>query len=76
MTGTWSAVVDSAITKTGRDDMTTEPTAQDPATGLTREDLRRAALTVCGYATDVDDAREMLEALGLLDDLRSDAIAS
>lgn len=58
--------------------MATEPTtsAQDPATGLTREDLRRAALTVCGYATDVDDAREMLEALGLVDDLRSGAIAS
>jgi hypothetical protein len=48
----------------------------DLATGLTGDDLRRAALTACGYATDVDDAREMLEALGLLDDLRSGAIAS
>ena len=48
----------------------------DPATGLTREDLRAAALTVCGYATDVDDARVLLEALGLLDDLRPDALAS
>lgn len=58
--------------------MATEPTtsAQDPATGLTREDLRRAALTVCGYATGVDDARDVLEALGLVDDLRSGAIAS
>ena len=42
----------------------------DPATGLTPADLRRAALRVCGYATDSDDARELLEALGLLDDLR------
>jgi hypothetical protein len=58
--------------------MATEPTssAQDPATGLTREDLRRAALTVCGHASDADDAREMLEALGLVDDLRSEALAS
>ncbi len=49
----------------------------DPATGLTREDLRRAALTVCSYATDVDDARTLLEALGLDQDLRQhDALAS
>ena len=48
----------------------------DPATGLTRDDLRRAAITVCGYATDADDARYLLEALGLVDDLRTDAIAS
>jgi hypothetical protein len=48
----------------------------DPATGLTREDLRNAALTVCSYATDADDARYLLEALGLVEDLRSDALAS
>ena len=48
----------------------------DPATGLTREDLRAAALTVCGYATDVDDARALLEALGLVEDLRPGALAS
>ena len=48
----------------------------DPATGLTGSDLRRAALTVCTYATDVDDARELLEALGLVADLRAGALAS
>ena len=42
----------------------------DPATGLTPTDLRRAALSVCSYSTDAEDARELLEALGLLDDLR------
>jgi hypothetical protein len=49
---------------------------QDPATGLSPADLRRAALTVCGYATDTDDARELLESLGLVEDLRSAALAS
>ena len=48
----------------------------DPASGLTRADLRAAALTVCGYAEDADDARLLLEALGLVEDLRQDAIAS
>ena len=48
----------------------------DLATGLTRDDLRRAALTVCGYATDAADARDLLEALGLAQDLRQDALAS
>jgi hypothetical protein len=42
----------------------------DPATGLTPTDLRRAALSVCSYAQDTEDARELLAALGLLDDLR------
>ena len=41
----------------------------DPATGLTPADLRHAALAVCGYATDAEDARELLTALGLLDEL-------
>ena len=41
----------------------------DPATGLTPADLRRAALAVCGYATDVEDARELLTALGRIDEL-------
>ena len=50
--------------------------ALDPATGMSHNDLRRAALTVCSYATDTDDARELLEALGLVEDLRSGAIAS
>jgi hypothetical protein len=48
----------------------------DLATGLSRNDLRRAALTVCGYATDAEDARTLLEALGLVEDLRQDALAS
>ena len=48
----------------------------DAATGLTPDDLRAAAITVCSYATDVDDARELLEALGLVEDLRSGALAS
>ena len=42
----------------------------DPATGLTRTDLHRAALSVCSYAADATEARELLDALGLLDDLR------
>jgi hypothetical protein len=41
----------------------------DPATGLTADDLRRAALTVCRYAEDADEARRLLDALGLLDAL-------
>ena len=45
----------------------------DPATGLTPLDLRRAALSVCAYATDADDARSLLEALGLVDGLRNPA---
>ncbi|MCW2679035.1 MAG: hypothetical protein JWM62_436 [Frankiales bacterium] len=49
---------------------------QDLATGLSRNDLRRAALTVCGYATDAGDARELLEALGLVEGLRQDVLAS
>ena len=47
----------------------------DLATGLTSEDLRRAALTACSYATDIDDARTLLEALGLVNDLRSQQLA-
>ena len=43
----------------------------DPATGLTPADLRSAALAVCGYATDAEDARELLTALGLIDELGS-----
>ena len=33
---------------------------------LTPDDLRRAALVVCGHAHSVDDARELLDALGLV----------
>lgn len=32
------------------------------------EERRRAALAVCARSETVDDARELLEALGLLDD--------
>jgi len=42
----------------------------DPATGFTRDDLHRAALSACSYAADAAEARELLEALGLLEDLR------
>ena len=49
----------------------------DPGTGFTLADLRQAALAVCSYAHDREDARTLLEALGLLDDLRgSERIAS
>jgi hypothetical protein len=48
----------------------------DLATGLSRNDLRRAALTVCSYATDAQDARALLEALGLVEDLRQEVLAS
>lgn len=57
--------------------MTENPNdSYDAATGLTRDDLRAAALTVCAHSTDVDDARALLEALGLVDDLRGEALAS
>lgn len=54
----------------GKDDI------QDLSTGLSRNDLRRAALTVCGFATDTEDARELLESLGLVEGLRQDVLAS
>lgn len=54
----------------------TNDDTQDRATGLSRNDLRRAALTVCAFATDAADARDLLEALGLVDDLRQDVLAS
>jgi hypothetical protein len=56
--------------------MADETLTLDPATGLTGGDLRRAALTVCRFATDVDDARDLLEALGLTDDLRRSEAAA
>lgn len=48
----------------------------DPATGLTPAELRRAALTVCEYSADAEEARSLLDALGLLETLRQDALAS
>ena len=55
---------------------TVPDTDLDLATGLTGADLRRAALTACAHATDTDDARMLLEALGLVDDLRRQPLAS
>lgn len=48
----------------------------DLSTGLSRNDLRRAALVVCGYSTDVDDARSLLESLGLEQSLREESVSS
>ena len=53
--------------------MTTPANTPDPATGLTPADLRRAAPSVCSYAGDAAEARELLEALGLLDALQETA---
>lgn len=55
--------------------MADETLTLDPATGLTQDDLRRAALTVCSFATDAQDARMLLEALGLVDELRAERLA-
>jgi hypothetical protein len=35
-----------------------------------REDCRRAALVVCSAAIDVEEAAELLELLGLVEELR------
>jgi hypothetical protein len=35
-----------------------------------REDYRRAALVVCAAAVDVDEAAELLDLLGLVEELR------
>ena len=55
------------MTDTPRLDLDLVP---DPGTGLTPTDLRRAALAACHYADDAAEARELLDALGLLDELR------
>ena len=46
--------------------------AHDLETGLTAADRRHAALVACGYAGDPAEARELLEALGLLAELRAE----
>ena len=56
--------------------MADDASTLDLATGLTRNDLRSAALTACGYAQDAEDARYLLEALGLIEDLRPESLAS
>ncbi len=55
--------------------MADETMTLDPATGFSHEDLRRAALVVCGHAADAQDARELLDALGLSEDLRPQRLA-
>ncbi|MFP5220633.1 MAG: hypothetical protein ACLGIG_13070 [Actinomycetes bacterium] len=54
----------------------TTPPMTDVATGLTSDDVRRAALTVCSYSADAAEARDLLEALGLLDVVRETSLAS
>jgi hypothetical protein len=56
--------------------MSDATTVLDPATGLSPQDLRQAALTVCSYATDAAEARDLLEALGLFEVLQDSALAS
>jgi lysophospholipid acyltransferase (LPLAT)-like uncharacterized protein len=41
---------------------------------LTREQYRRAALTVCSRARDLEDAALLLDALGLSAALRAEAV--
>lgn len=45
-------------------------------TVLDGDDLRRAALVVCDGAGDATTARDLLEALGLLDALRAEHAAA
>jgi hypothetical protein len=51
----------------------TEPRRESLLTDFTltpvpEQDRRRAALAICDRASSVDEARELLEALGLLED--------
>lgn len=50
-------------------------TVPDPGTGLTPADRRRAALAACAFATDAAEARELLDALGLLEELQGARLA-
>lgn len=63
-------VVQGVTTTPAKSTETTYANTPDPATGLTPADLRRAALSVCAYVEDAAEARELLDALGLLDELR------
>jgi hypothetical protein len=40
------------------------------------DQCRRAALTVCSHARDVDDAQHLLDALGLVSALRALAVSA
>jgi hypothetical protein len=58
-------------TRTGK--TATEPRRESLLTDFTltpvpEQDRRRAALAVCDRSSSVEEARELLEALGLLDD--------
>jgi hypothetical protein len=60
-------------TRTARTERSGEPRRETLLTDftlvqLTAEERRRAALTVCHRSETVDEARELLSALGLLDD--------
>ena len=60
-------------TKTARPERSGEPRRETLLTDFTlaplsAEQRRRAALTVCRSSETVDEARELLSALGLLDD--------
>lgn len=52
------------------------PPMTDLTSAMSADELRQAALTVCAYATDAAEARDLLEALGLLDVLRETSLAS
>lgn len=54
----------------GRDTADRMAFADQPVV-ISDEERRRAALTIAHHSTDVDDARDLLDALGLLDALRS-----
>jgi hypothetical protein len=60
-------------TRTARTERSGEPRRETLLTDFTLaplsvEERRRAALTVCRSSETVDEARELLSALGLLDD--------
>jgi hypothetical protein len=60
-------------TRTSKTERTGEPRRETLLTDfalsvLSPEERRRAALTVCRSSETVDEARELLSALGLLDD--------
>jgi hypothetical protein len=60
-------------TQTARTERSTEPRRETLLTDftlalLTPEERRRAALTVCRSSETAEEARELLSALGLLDD--------
>jgi hypothetical protein len=62
----------TTTTRTPRRSKSVEPRRESlltdfALTPISAEERRRAALAVCHRAADADEARELLEALGLLD---------